>query len=196
MLGLLKHTGSAPSRGAIPATLLAALGLWAVIGICVEPSRAEVPVSTDRATVQLAQAAPSAGTSVSETDAIDAVVSGYYESFGRDSAAASALYGEPTLVITPNQIVLLSTRTDVEAFFDKVVAGLKRGGFSHSTLSDRRIKLLTSTTALCGGVAIRMKTDGTEMQRAGFTYLLQKSSVRWRIHEIIATDFDKLISAD
>jgi hypothetical protein len=33
-------------------------------------------------------------------------------------------------------------------------------------------------------------------QRGGFTYLLHKSSAGWRIHEIIATDLDKLISAD
>ena len=41
-----------------------------------------------------------------------------------------------------------------------------------------------------------MKTDGTEMQRSGFTYLLLKGDAGWRIHEIIATDIDKLISAD
>jgi ketosteroid isomerase-like protein len=134
--------------------------------------------------------------SVSEKDAINAVLNGYYDAFGRDSAAASAFYGEPTLIVAPNQFVQLSTRADIEAFFDRIVASLIRNGYSHSTLSDRRVKLLTSTTALCGGVAIRMKADGTEMQRSGFTYLLQKSNVGWRIHEIIATDLDKLISAD
>ena len=195
MLGLLKQTRPAPSLGAMPATILAALALAAVIGFCVAPSRAEVPLGTDRATVQLAQAAPSA-TSGSETDAIDAVLSGYYDSFGRDSAAASAFYGEPSLIVTPNQLISLSTRTDIEAFLDKAAASLKRGGFSHSTLINRRIKLLSSTTALCGGVAIRMKTDGTEMERTGFTYLLQKGSAGWRMHEIIPTDADKLISAD
>jgi len=35
-----------------------------------------------------------------------------------------------------------------------------------------------------------------ECSGLGVTYLLQKSDVGWRIHEIIATDFDKLISAD
>jgi hypothetical protein len=90
-------------------------------------------------------------------------------------AAASAFHGEPTLIVAPNQVVLLSTRAAVEAFFDRFAASPKRNEYSHSTLIGRCIKLLTSTTALCGGVAIRMKVDGTEMQRSGFTYLLQKT---------------------
>src|SRR5215472_16237426 len=36
--------------------------------------------------------------------------------------------------------------------------------------------LLNSTTALYSTVAIRIKTDGTEMQRSRFTYLLHKSN--------------------
>jgi hypothetical protein len=56
--------------------------------------------------------------------------------------------------------------------------------------------MLNSTTALYSTVAIRMKTDGTELQQAGFTYLLHKGGAGWKINEVIATDLDKLISAD
>jgi hypothetical protein len=34
------------------------------------------------------------------------------------------------------------------------------------------------------------------LQRAGFTYLLYKGGTGWKISELIATDLDKLISAD
>jgi ketosteroid isomerase-like protein len=145
--------------------------------------------------VQLAQATASA-TSANEKDAIRAVLSGYYDAFGRDSAAAAAFYGEPALIVFPNQVVALGTRADVEAFFDKLVTSLKPSGYSHSKLADHRVKLLNSTTALYSTVAIRMKADGTEMQRSGFTYLLHKGNTGWKIHQIIATDIDKLISAD
>jgi hypothetical protein len=134
--------------------------------------------------------------SVSERDAIHDVVSGYYDAFGRDSAAASAFYGEPTLIVIPNQVILLRTRADVEASLDELVATLKASGYSHSKLGEHRVKLLNPTTALYSTVAIRMKADGTELQRSGFTYLLHKSNAGWKIHEIIATDLDKLISAD
>jgi ketosteroid isomerase-like protein len=154
-------------------------------------------MTTDQsASVQLAQATTPSATSASENDAIHAVISGYYDALGRDSAAASAFYSEPTLIVFPSQVVGLSTRADVEAFLDKLVASLKPSGYSHSKLGDHCVKLLNSTTALYSTVAIRLKADGTEMQRSGFTYLLHKSSAGWKIHELIATDLDKLISDD
>jgi CheY-like chemotaxis protein len=38
-------------------------------------------------------------------------------------------YGEPTLIVAPNQFVLLGTRADIEAFFDRFAASLKRSGY-------------------------------------------------------------------
>ena len=197
MLHVRTCASSALSRCILLVTLSAGASLGATIGFSVaQPAKAEVPMTIDRSvSVQLAQATPSA-TSVSEKDAIHAVLAGYYDAFGRDSAAASAFYGEPSLVVFPNQVVGLSTRADVEVFFDKLVASLKPSGYSHSKLGDHRIKLLNSTTALYSTVAIRLKADGSEMQRSGFTYLLHKSNAGWKIHQIIATDLDKLISAD
>jgi hypothetical protein len=198
MLNVHARPSSPPSPGILLATLLAAVGLGATIGFSMaQPTQAEAPMNIDRpVSVQLAQATPSTTTSVNEKDAIHKVLSGYYDAFGRDSAAASAFYGEPTLIVLPNEIVMLNTRADVAAFFDKFVANLRSSGYSHSKFGDYSVKLLNSTTALFSTVATRIKTDGTEMQRSGFTYLLHKSNAGWRIHEIIATDLDKLISAD
>jgi len=133
---------------------------------------------------------------LNEKDAIHKVFEEYYDVYGQDSVAASAFYGEPTLVILQNEIVVLSTRADVAAFFDKYVASLKLSGYSHSRVGDYRVKSLNSTTALFSTIPIRMKTDGTEMQRSGFTYLLLKGDAGWRIHGFLATDIDKLIDAD
>ena len=196
MLNVLRSATSALSRSVLLATLPAAVGLGVTIGFSVaQPNRAEAPITIHRSvSVQLAQATPSTATSVSEKDTIHGVLSSYYDT--RDSAAASAFFGEPTLMVLPKQVIALSTRADVEAFFDKLVASRKLSGYSHSKLGDHRVKLLNSTTALYSTIAIRMKADGTEMQRSGFTYLLHKGNAGWRIHEIIATDVDKLISAD
>jgi hypothetical protein len=196
MLNVPRASTSALSRGFRLARLHAAVGLGASIGLSVaQPNQAPPPVTTDRSvSVQLAQATPSTTTSDSERDTIHGVLSSYYDT--RDSAAASAFFGEPTLVVLPNQVVALGTRAEVEAFFDKLVASRKLSGYSYSKLGDHRVKLLSPTTALYSTIAIRMKADGTEMQRSGFTYLLHKGNAGWRIHEIIATDVDKLISAD
>jgi hypothetical protein len=198
MSNVFTCASSALVRGILLARLSAVAGLGATIGFSVaQPTQAEAPMTIDRSvSVRLAQVTPPTATSVSEKDDIHAVLTGYYDTFGRDSAAASEFYGEPTLIVLPNQVVMLGTRADVKAFFDKLVAGLKPSGYSHSKLGEHRIKLLNSTTALYSTVAIRMKSDGTEMQRSGFTYLLQKSNAGWKMHQIIATDLDKLISAD
>lgn len=135
--------------------------------------------------------------SATEQDAIQGVMNGYYDAFGRDSAAAAAFFREPTLIVLSDQVIALSKRADIEPFLDKFVASLKTLGFARSKLEGLpRIKLLNATTALFSTLALRLKADGTEMQRTGFTYLLQKGSSGWKIHEIIATDRDKLISAN
>ena len=54
-----------------------------------------------------------------EQDAIHQFVGAYYEAFARDPAAAAAFYGEPTLIVLPNEILTLATRGDVEAFLVK-----------------------------------------------------------------------------
>jgi len=196
MLNMRTSAISALSRAFLLATLPAAVGLGATIGFTVaQPNPAGAPMTIDRSvSVQLVQATPPTATSGSEKDTIHGVLSSYYDT--RDSAAAAAFFGEPAWIVLPNQVVALSTRADVEAFFDKLAASRKGSGYSHSKLADNRVKLLNATTALYSAVAIRMKTDGTEMQRSGFTYLLHKSSAGWKIHQIIATDADKLISAD
>src|SRR5215216_3853629 len=158
MLNVLTSATSALSRSFLLATLPAAVGLGATIGFSVaQPNHAEAPMTVDRsASVQLAQATPStAATSLSEKDIIHDVLSGYYDT--RDPAAASAFFGEPTLIVLPSQVVALSTRADVEAFFDKLVASRKLSGYSHSKLGDHRVKLLNSTAALYSTIAIRMK---------------------------------------
>ena len=131
-----------------------------------------------------------------EKGAIHQVMSGYVDAFARDPRAAAAFYGEPTLIVAQNEVITLVTRNDVEGFLAKVLSDLKPLGYSNTKLSDPRIKMLNATTSLYSMVATRMKKDGTELQRAGFTYLLQKGTAGWRIHETIAADLDKLVSPD
>jgi uncharacterized NTF2-like protein DUF6841 len=132
-----------------------------------------------------------------EKEAIQQVVSGYYDALGRDLTEAASFYGEPAMIVLPTDVLALNKRADVEAFLTKLVSGFKPLGFSHAKVSDPRIKMLSETTAIYSTVAIRYKTDGSELlPRGGFTYLLHKGPSGWKIHELIATDMDKLVSAD
>jgi hypothetical protein len=131
-----------------------------------------------------------------EADAIRPVILGYFEAFPRDSAAAAGFYGEPAFTVQPDSVVVLATRADVEKRSAFLLQQLKGRGYSTTKKPELRIRMLNARTALCGTVAIRMKTDGTELERVGYTYLLHKDSEGWRIHEVIATDIDRLINPD
>jgi ketosteroid isomerase-like protein len=130
----------------------------------------------------------------SEKEAIQQVVSGYYDALSRGPTEAASFYGEPAVVVLPNEVLPLNKRADVEAFLTKLLSPFKSLGFSHATVSDPRIKMLSETAAIFSTVAIRYKTDGSELPRGGFTYLLHKGPSGWKIHELVATDIDKLVS--
>jgi hypothetical protein len=85
----------------------------------------------------LAQAGPSSTASASEKGAIHKVVSEYYDAVSKSSAAAAAFYGEPTLMVPPNEVTVFSKRADVDAFLAKLLASLKPLGYSYSKLVDR-----------------------------------------------------------
>jgi hypothetical protein len=67
-------------------------------------------------------------------------------------------------------------------------------GYSNTRMEAPRVRRLNQSTVLYGTIAVRMKTDGTELERAAFTYLLHKGDGGWKIHELVATDVDSLIS--
>ena len=83
-----------------------------------------------------------------EKDAISQVVSGYFDAFAFDPAAAAAFYGEPTLIVLPSEVLTLATRSDVEAFLAKLLESLKPLGYSRTKLDVPRVKILNSTAAL------------------------------------------------
>jgi ketosteroid isomerase-like protein len=170
-----------------------ALGFGITIGF-LHPARAET--LEPNVPLQLAQASPSSSTLDSERVSIQKALSDYADAFSRSAAEAATFYGEPTLLVLPNQVKVLSKRADVEDLFAKTLAGLTPLGYSYSKFVDPRIRLLNATTAICSAVAVRFKADGTEMQRLGVTYLLHKDNSDWKIHELIPTDLDKLVSTD
>ena len=128
-----------------------------------------------------------------DEQAIHKAVSEYYEAFVSDPAIAAGYYGEPTLVVLPGEVMSLPRRADIEAFLAKGRAALLERGYSNTRMQASRVKRLNRSTALYGTVAVRMKTDGTELERAAFTYLLHKGESGWKIHELVATDVDSLV---
>lgn len=129
-------------------------------------------------------------------ETIQSVVGGYFDALSKGPKAAVAFFGEPAFVSFPNQIMALNTRSDIDAFIERLLSGLAAMDYSHSVMSDPRVSLLSDTAALFSAIATRVKKDGSELQKTGFTYLLRKGDAGWKIHVIMATDPDKLVSAN
>ena len=67
---------------------------------------------------------------------------------------------------------------------------LRARGFAKSELINLHLKRLSATTVIAGGVAVRGKTDGQELERAGVVYLLQKTSAGWQLATVVVHDAD------
>ena len=66
--------------------------------------------------------------------------------------------------------------------------GLRAKGFGRSELELGYVKSLSSSAALIGGVAVRYKTDGQQMERVGITYVLHETARGWKFATVILHD--------
>jgi hypothetical protein len=125
-------------------------------------------------------------------DEIRPLLEDYSEAFSGDHRHTAAFYETPANVIMPGQFRVLATMDDVVQFIEEVLARIGPLGYANTTCDSISVKLLNSRTALASVVGVRRRADGSEMPRAGFTYLLTDNG-GWKIRQLIATELDKLI---
>jgi hypothetical protein len=65
---------------------------------------------------------------------------------------------------------------------------LRGKAYARSELELEKIELLSSFAALVGGVAVRYKTDGQQLERVGVTYVLHKTNDVWKFATVILHD--------
>src|SRR5262245_52200850 len=108
--------------------------------------------------------------------AVRSILDQYYAAFSTlDVQAILPFFHEPAVVVGPQGVYAALTHSDLTAAFSLTMEGLRARGYGRSELSPREVKLLSPSTALVIGVAIRYKTDGNELERAGVTYVMQKA---------------------
>jgi len=121
-----------------------------------------------------------------ETAAAAQVLADYYGAFSSlNSQAVLPYFHEPSQLVSPAGVVATPTRAAVSAAFQPMMDALRARGFARSELTNLHIKRLSATTMIAGGVAVRTKTDGQELERAGVVYVLQKTNGEWQIATIV-----------
>ena len=121
--------------------------------------------------------------------AVTQLLTDYYTAFSTlDAHAVGPYFHEPSQLVSQAGVVPTPTRAAVAAAFQPVMDALRARGFAKSELINLRLKRLSAATVIAGGVAVRRKTDGQELERAGVVYLLQRTSTRWRFATVVIHD--------
>ena len=114
------------------------------------------------------------------------VLADYYRAFSSlDAQAVRPYFHQPSQLVSPAGVVATPTRAALAAAFQTMMDALRTRGFAKSELIDLHLKRLSATTVIAGGVAVRTKTDGQELERAGVVYLLQNTNGEWQIATIV-----------
>jgi ketosteroid isomerase-like protein len=126
--------------------------------------------------------------------AVAQVLADYYKAFSTlDAQAVEPFFHEPSQLVGPAGVVPTPTRAAVAAAFQPVMNALRARGFSKSELINLHLKRLSATTVLAGGVAVRRKADGQELERAGVVYLLQKTNAGWQVATVVIHDAESAL---
>jgi ketosteroid isomerase-like protein len=98
-----------------------------------------------------------------------------------DPKAVAQHFYEPSLLITPQGILALSTAADVERAYARLMADLPARGYAGTAFSVLTERRLSDDLALVTGAGVWKKASGEEFMPFGLTYTLRRSGSTWRI---------------
>jgi hypothetical protein len=118
---------------------------------------------------------------MTDETAVRKTLSEYYCAFSTLNVRAILPYlNQPALLVGPLGVIPLPTPSAVEPIFGPVMESLRSRGYARSELGSQETRILSGQSALATGIAIRYRSDGEELERAGITYLLRKTDGAWR----------------
>ena len=98
-----------------------------------------------------------------------------------DASRVSRYFNEPFVFVTAAKTTAFSVHSDVEAWLRPQYLQLQSRGYARSEWAPMRVKALGSGVVLASARFVRYKVDGSELDVAGSTYMLRKTSDGWRI---------------
>jgi hypothetical protein len=126
---------------------------------------------------------------MTDEEAVTKFLSDYYAAFSTLNIAAILPYfHEPALLVGPLGVIPLPTPAALVPVFGPAMENLRRRQYGRSEWKLRELSLLSAASALAIGVAVRLKTDGQELERVGITYLLHKTDGGWKFAVVVLHD--------
>jgi NTF2-like protein (DUF6841) len=130
-------------------------------------------------------------------DAVNQLLADYYKAFSTlNVQSILGYFHQPALLIGPSGVIALPTPEAVVPIFGPVMESLRQREYGWSELSLQHLRLLSATSALAMGAAIRYRKDGQVMERVGVTYLLHKGDGGWKFAAMALHDTEKVARSD
>ena len=125
-------------------------------------------------------------------ESVKQVIADYYRDFSTLNVQAILPYfNEPSLLVGPQGVIPVPNHAALVAVFGPVMEGLRSKGYGRSEFELGYAMLLSSSTSLIGGVAVRYNADGQQLERVGITYLLHKTESGWKFATVILHDANR-----
>jgi hypothetical protein len=119
---------------------------------------------------------------MTDETAVRRMLDDYYRAFSTLSVQAILpCLDQPALLVGPLGVIALPMPSAIEPIFGPVMESLRTRGFARSELGSLEIRILSAQSAFATGIAIRYRSDGEELERAGISYLLRRSDDGWKI---------------
>ena len=128
--------------------------------------------------------------------AVAQVLTDYYRAFSTLTRKRSSPTSMSHRSWSAQRVSARPTCAALAAVFQPAMEALRARGFAKSELINLHLKRLSAATVIAGGVAVRRKTDGEELERAGVVYLMQKTNAGWQIATIVIHDADDALGPE
>jgi hypothetical protein len=128
---------------------------------------------------------------VGTVEAVSATFTAYAHAFQTLEPDVAAPYCHaPCLFISPRGVRAMVSALEVRALLAQVMADLRDRGYSRSEVTSRHVQPLGERIALLTVNRVRIRTDGTELERVGETYTFLETVGGWRIVAAAMHDFE------
>lgn len=116
----------------------------------------------------------------SDKDIITQTFADYVQAFQTlDPRSVFSYCHIPCMFIAPQGVLVMASPGEIEAFFGRVMEGLKARGYGRSELTDLQVKQMSRDVALVSVGRVRHTTSGEELERLGDTF--RKTDDGWKI---------------
>jgi ketosteroid isomerase-like protein len=127
---------------------------------------------------------------------VDTLRDYYAASNALDLAAMVAYFHEPVTFISPAGVRSFATHTEAKPLIEQFFARRRAMGAVRTDWAESHVKQLSDTLAVAGIGVVRFAADGREVERVGWTYLLQKTAAGWKIAVLASHPPDTVLNVD